>query len=65
MKKLKCILIDDEPRNLELLTNYIEKYFPDLQIDAAFSEWSKAEVYLQDKDNRSAVDILFLDLILD
>jgi two-component system LytT family response regulator len=65
MKKLKCILIDDEPRNLELLTYYIEKYCPDLQIDAAFSERSKAEVYLKDEDNRSAVDILFLDLILD
>ena len=58
-------MIDDEPRNLELLTYYIEKYCPDLQIDAAFSERSKAEVYLKDKDNRSAVDILFLDLILD
>jgi len=30
-----------------------------------FSERSKAEVYLKDEDNRSAVDILFLDLILD
>lgn len=58
-------MIDDEPRNLELLTYYIEKYCPDLQIDAAFSERSKAEVYLKDEDNRSAVDILFLDLILD
>ena len=36
MKKLKCILIDDEPRNLELLNHYIEKYCPDLQIEAIF-----------------------------
>ena len=65
MKKLKCILIDDEPRNIELLTYYIEKYCPDLQIEAAFSESAMAEDYLKDEDKRSAVDILFLDLILD
>ena len=65
MKKLKCILIDDEPWNLELLTYYIEKYCADLQIEAAFSKRVEAEKYLKDKNNRSAVDILFLDLILD
>ena len=58
-------MIDDEPRNIELLTYYIEKYCPDLQIEAAFSESAMAEDYLKDEDKRSAVDILFLDLILD
>ena len=58
-------MIDDEPRNLELLTYYIEKYCADLQIEAAFSKRVEAEKYLKDENNRSAVDILFLDLILD
>ena len=48
MKKLKCILIDDEPRNLELLNYYIEKYCSDLQIEAIFSKRAIAEDYLKD-----------------
>jgi len=48
MKKLKCILIDDEPRNLELLNYYIEKYCPDLHIEAIFSKRAIAEDYLKD-----------------
>ena len=48
-----------------MLTYYIEKYCADLQIEAAFSKRVEAEKYLKDENNRSAVDILFLDLILD
>jgi two-component system LytT family response regulator len=48
-----------------LLTYYIEKYCADLQIEAVFSKRVEAEKYLKDENNRSAVDILFLDLILD
>lgn len=65
MKKLKCILIDDEPRNLELLNYYIEKYCPDLQIEAIFSKRAIAEDYLKDESKCSVIDIIFLDLILD
>ena len=38
MKKLKCILVDDEPRNLDLLTYYIDKYSTDTEIVGAFSK---------------------------
>lgn len=65
MKKLKCILIDDELRNLELLNYYIEKYCPDLQIEAIFSKRAIAEDYLKDESKCSVIDIIFLDLILD
>lgn len=65
MKKLKCISIDDEPRNLEQLTYNIEKYCTDLHVEATFSEWAVAEDYLKDESKRYAIDILFLDLILD
>ena len=62
MKKLKCILIDDELRNLELLNYYIEKYCPDLQIEAIFSKGAIAEDYLKDESKCSVIDIIFLDL---
>ena len=65
MKKLKCVLIDDEPRNLELLSYHIGKYCTDLHIEAAFSKRADAEDYLKDENKSSAINILFLDLILD
>lgn len=65
MKKLKCVLIDDEPRNLELLTYYIGKYYNDLNIEATFSKRVEAEDFLKDENKRSTIDILFLNLILD
>jgi hypothetical protein len=36
----------------------------DLHIETAFSKRAEAEDYLTDENKRSAVDILFLDLIL-
>jgi len=38
MKNLKFILVDDEPKNLELLTYYIEKYCTDTDIVGTFIE---------------------------
>ena len=48
MKNLKCILVDDEPRNLDLLTYYIEKYCTHTDIVGAFSEKKAALEYLED-----------------
>ena len=59
MKKLKCILIDDEPRNLELLNHYTEKYCSDPLIEATFSERAVTEDFLRDESKSSAIDILF------
>ena len=56
MKKLKSILIDHEPRNLELLTYYIEKFCPDLHIQAIFSEIAIAEYYLKNESKTSLID---------
>ena len=65
MKIIKCVLIDDEPRNLELLSYYINKYCPNLSIVDQFSERHKAEAFFNDDGNDQQIDILFLDLILD
>tara|TARA_Y200000002_G_scaffold28495_1_gene21399 strand:- start:18 stop:206 length:189 start_codon:yes stop_codon:yes gene_type:complete len=61
MKKLKCVLIDDEPRNLELLTYYIEKYYNDLNIEATFSKRVEAEDFLKDENKRSAIQYEVVD----
>ena len=65
MKNLKCILVDDEPRNLDLLTSYIEKYCTHTDIVGAFSEKKAALEYLEDQANLSELDIIFLDMVLD
>ena len=65
MKIIKCVLIDDEPRNLELLSYYINKYCPNLSIVDQFSERHKAEAFFNDDGNDQQINILFLDLILD
>ena len=59
MKKLKCILIDDEPRNLELLNHYTEKYCSEPLIEATFSERAITEDFLRDESKSSAINILF------
>lgn len=59
MKKLKCIFIDDEPRNLELLNHYTEKYCSDPLIEATFSERAITEDFLRDESKSSAINILF------
>ena len=65
MKKLKSILIHDEPKNLELLSYYLEKYSTDTEIVGSFSEKRAALEYLDNEDNLSELDIIFLDMILD
>ena len=63
MKKLKSILIDDEPKNLELLSYYLEKYSTDTEIVGSFSEKRAALEYHDNEDNLSELDIIFLDMI--
>ena len=65
MKNLKCILVDDQPKNLELLTYYIEKYCTDTDIVGTFIEKKAALEYLENQDNLSELDIIFFDMILD
>ena len=54
---MKCLVIDDEPKAVEILCDYIEKA-PDLECAAAFRDPLKALNYIQS----NPVDLLFLDI---
>ena len=54
---MKCLVIDDEPKAVEILCDYIEKS-PDLECAAAFRDPLKALNYIQN----NPVDLLFLDI---
>lgn len=58
---LTAVIVDDEARNIALLSYCIEKYCPDISLVASFSKKTKAISYL--RNNKP--DILFLDIILD
>lgn len=54
---MKAILVDDEPRALELIERYLA-HFPQIKILATFRNGIKALTFL--KDNQ--VDLIFLDI---
>ncbi|MBN1224605.1 MAG: response regulator transcription factor [Candidatus Aminicenantes bacterium] len=54
---MKCLVIDDEPKAVEILSDYIEKV-PNLECAAAFRDPLKAVNYIQN----NPVDLLFLDI---
>ena len=56
-----AVIVDDEARNIALLSYYIEKYCPKIKLVASFSKKKKAVEYLCS----SKPDILFLDIVLD
>lgn len=55
--KLRCVVVDDEPLAVELLTNYVER-LPDLDLVGTSANAVEAFGLLQ----RRAVDLLFLDI---
>ncbi len=54
---MKCLVIDDEPKALEILSDYIDKA-PDLELAGTFRDPLKALKFIQD----NPVDLLFLDI---
>jgi two-component system, LytTR family, response regulator len=59
MSKIKCIIIEDEPLAVKVLSEYIAQT-PFLQLDATFRDALLATDYLR----RSATDLIFLDIHL-
>jgi DNA-binding LytR/AlgR family response regulator len=57
MKKLSCVIIDDEPAARKLLHEFVEKV-PYLDLRCKFENAIKAEAYLRNDE----VDIIFLDI---
>ena len=58
---LNAVIVDDEIRNIALLSYCIEKYCPQVSLVASFTKKKKAISHLRN----SKPDILFLDIILD
>ncbi len=54
---MKCLVIDDEPKAVEILSDYIEKV-PNLHCAGTFRDPLKALNYIQN----NPVDLLFLDI---
>lgn len=54
---MKCLVIDDEPKAVEILSDYIEKV-PDLECMATFRDPLKALNHIQN----NPIDLLFLDI---
>ena len=57
MKKLRCIIADDEPVARKILKEFIEQ-IPTLELTAEFKNAMRTESFLQD----NAADIIFLDI---
>lgn len=56
-RKIKCIIIDDEPLARELIRSYVEKT-PALQLEGSFSSGADAIKIIRSGD----IDIVFLDI---
>lgn len=54
----KCIIIDDEPKAIELLQQRLKLLFPDVRILGAFAEWQKGYEAIRSQK----IDLLFLDV---
>ena len=59
MKKIKCIITEDEPLAVNVLKNYIQRV-PYLELMAVFKEAFSTEKYLQ----KEKIDLIFLDIHL-
>jgi len=58
---LTAVIVDDEARNIALFSYYLEKYCPNINLEASFSKKKNAIKYLIS----NKPDILFLDIVLD
>lgn len=57
MKKLRCIIVDDEPIAVEYLKDYIEQ-MPNLTLVSFANRATKAYEILESED----IDLIFLDI---
>lgn len=56
-----AVIVDDEARNIALFSYYLEKYCPNITIEASFTKKARAVRHLIS----NKPDILFLDIVLD
>jgi two-component system LytT family response regulator len=60
-----AVIVDDEARNIALLSYYLEKYCPNIKLAASFTKKKTAVEYLISNKTTNKPDILFLDIVLD
>ncbi len=58
LSDVKCVIIDDEPKLIELLQKRLKLLFPRLKVLNAFTKWEDGVEYLRERN----VDLLFLDV---
>lgn len=58
MKKIKAVIVDDEKHSIATLAWKLEKFCPDVEIIAKFTDSAEALEYLQ----KNTPDLLFLDI---
>lgn len=56
--KINCIIIDDEPKMVELLADTLDELYPEMEILGKFTHWKEALPALR----LNQADILFLDI---
>src|ERR1700744_2983467 len=58
LPEVNCVIIDDEPMSIDLLSQRLNLLFPNLHILGAYTEWKKGLELLR----ANSVDLLFLDI---
>ena len=58
LRDIKCIIIDDEPKAIDLVRQRLNILFPDIEVAGTFTEWEKG----LDALKNTSIDILFLDI---
>ncbi len=57
MKKIKCIIVDDEPLAIDVIKNHLEHFY-DIEIVAECSNAHEAGIFLRN----NKIDLIFLDI---
>lgn len=57
-EKINCIIVDDEPKMIELLEDSLTELYPDIEIAGKYTNWKNVLERLRN----SPPDILFLDI---
>jgi two-component system LytT family response regulator len=58
MNKYTCIVVDDEPQAVDLLTEILAAFYKNIEVINTYTKWTKALAGLRDQ----SCDILFMDI---
>lgn len=58
LSEINCVIIDDEPKLIELLQKRLKLLYPNVKLKASFTKWEEGVEFLKAHDT----DLLFLDV---